>query len=184
MTDAPDVPILETEHLRLRPLTEADAAGLHEAFGDPEAMRFWDMTASRDLAETQARIHRSIAVDRTWHASYAVELRETGRFVGAVNYHERKPWFRRLALGWMIVPSCWQRGYARQAVGALIGHCFDHLDTHRIEAEIDPANVASQRLAERLGFEREALLRDRMWVGDTPASCYMYALLRSRPATA
>ena len=39
---------------------------------------------------------------------------------------------------------------------ALLAHCFDSLDTHRVEAEIEPANARSARLAERLGFDARA----------------------------
>jgi len=44
------LPVLHTERLTLRPLQEADAEGLHMAYGDGEAMRFWDFPASLDVA--------------------------------------------------------------------------------------------------------------------------------------
>jgi RimJ/RimL family protein N-acetyltransferase len=66
----------------------------------------------------------------------------------------------------------------REAMAALLRHCFDDLDTHRVEAEIEPENAASIRLAERLGFQREGLLRDRMFVAGEPRSVFMYALLQ------
>ena len=65
-----------------------------------------------------------------------------------------------------------------EAVRAVLGHCFGVLDTHRVEAEIEPENKASIRLAERVGFQREGLLRDRMFVGGEPRSVLMYSLLR------
>jgi ribosomal-protein-alanine N-acetyltransferase len=178
MAEPPDVPVLHTTRLRLRLLTEDDAPGLHEAYGDATAMRFWDAQPSRDLAETRQRIARSREASPQWHATFALERRETGQFVGAVNYHDRRPLNRRLVLGWIIVPNCWQQGLAHEAVGALLDHCFQALDAHRIEAEIDPENTASRRLAERLGFRQEGLLRDRLWVAGRPSSCYMYSLLR------
>ncbi|MDR3535581.1 MAG: GNAT family N-acetyltransferase [Acetobacteraceae bacterium] len=178
MTEPPEVPILDTARLRLRPITEDDAPGLHEAYGNAEAMRFWDGLPSRDLAETVLRIRRSLEVSPHWHATFAVEQRASGRFVGAVNYHERRPLYHRLVLGWLIVPNYWRQDLTLEAVSALLRHCFQALDTHRIEAEIDPANVASRGLAERLGFQREGLMRDRLWVESKPSSCLMYALLR------
>jgi RimJ/RimL family protein N-acetyltransferase len=65
-----------------------------------------------------------------------------------------------------------------EAMFALLSHCFDRLETHRVEAEIEPANDRSARLAERLGFQREGLLRDRLNVAGEPRSCWMYSLLR------
>ena len=41
-----------------------------------------------------------------------------------------------------------------------------------------PENVRSIRLAERLGFQREGLLRERLWVGGKPRDQVMFGLLR------
>ena len=67
----------------------------------------------------------------------------------------------------------------QEAVSAVLSHCFTTLNTHRVEAEIEPENVRSARLAQRLGFQREGLLRDRLFVGNQPRTQQMYALLRS-----
>ena len=84
-----------------------------------------------------------------------------------INYHARQPSNRRLALGCILIPRFQGRGYTQEAVGAVLAHCFTTLNTHRIEAEIEPENVRSVRLAQRLGFQREGLLRDRLFVPRT-----------------
>jgi [ribosomal protein S5]-alanine N-acetyltransferase len=174
----PPVPEFETPRLRLCRLVLADAPGLHEAYGDAEAMRFWDAPPSRDLAETEQRIRHSVAVDPTWHAAWAVRMHVDGSFVGMVNYHARQPWNRRLVVGWIVAPRWQGLGLAAEAVRPMLAHCFTSLATHRIEAEIEPGNHRSTRLAERLGFVREGLLRERILVGDEFRSLSMYGLLR------
>ena len=59
------LPVFETEHLTLRPITAHDAEGLHEAYGDAEAMRHWDLPPSRDVSETAERIRGSYAFRRS-----------------------------------------------------------------------------------------------------------------------
>ena len=169
---------LQTPRLRLRAWAESDAAALHTAFGDPAAMRFWSFPASRDLAETAAMISGSLAVDSEIHAAFAVTSRDSGEPVGMVNYHERRPEHHRLAVGWILLPAWQHRGIMREAASALLKHCFEHLDTHRIEARIEAENTPSVRLAEWLGFEREGLMRDWMFVSGEPRSPHLYALLR------
>jgi ribosomal-protein-alanine N-acetyltransferase len=176
--DSPDVPELLTPRLRLRRLEAADAAGLHLAYGDAASMRFWDSLPSADAEETARRVAHSVSVSPVWHAAWAVLGRADGGFLGMVNYHARQPWNRRLAIGWIVVPGVRRQGFAREAVQALIGHCFGELEAHRIEAEIQPGNDASAGLATRLGFRREGLLRDRLQVGGKPRSVEMWALLR------
>ena len=178
MTDeSPPVPELLTERLRLRRLSLDDVPGLHLAYGDPDAMRHWDAPPSRDVTETEARVRQSLTADTIWHAAWAVLMRDSDQFVGMVNYHARQPWNRRLAVGWILVPQFQQQGYMQEAMRSLLPHCFDTLETHRIEAEIEPDNQRSIRLAERLGFRREGLLRDRACVAGEARSICMYGLL-------
>ena len=101
----PPVPDFETERLRLRRLTKDDAHDLHRAYGDAETMRYWDAPPSRDVAETEKRIQRSLLFDATWQAAWAMLTREDGMFTGMMNYHARQPWNHRLAVGWILVPA-------------------------------------------------------------------------------
>ena len=141
-------------------------------------MRFWDAPPSRDIAETEQRIGQSHAFDAAWQAAWAVLLRPDDHVIGMVNYHARSPRHRRIAVGWILAPRFTGHGYMLEAMRLLLSHCFDALQTHRIEAEIEPDNARSVRLAERLGFHREGLLRDRLYVAGEPRSIWMYALLQ------
>ncbi len=169
---------LETPRLSLRRWTEQDAGALHAAFGDADSMRFWDSAPARDVAETAERIRGSIAVAAELHAAFSVTLRATQEIVGMVNYHDRRALQRRLAVGWMILPKWRGRGLAREAAAALLGHCFTTLGAFRIEARIEPENTPSLRVASRLGFQREGLMRRWIVVDGTPRDMLMLALLR------
>jgi [ribosomal protein S5]-alanine N-acetyltransferase len=174
----PDVSELGAERVRLRPLNVADAPDLHAAYGDADSMRFWNATPSRDIAETEARIRQSTSADATWYAAWAVLAKRDDAFIGMVNYHARQAWNRRLAVGWIQTPGFEGQGHMTEAMRTLLRHCFDGLETRRVEAEIEPDNMRSVRLAERLGFRREGLLRDRLCVAGEPRSIWMYALLQ------
>ncbi|MBV9153668.1 MAG: GNAT family N-acetyltransferase [Alphaproteobacteria bacterium] len=178
MSEPPAVPELHTARLLLRRLAESDAPGLHAAYGDPVAMRFWDAPPCRDVEETAARIRQSLQINPQWHAAFAAVLRDGGQFVGMVNYHQRVPAHRRLAVGWILAAAWWRQGLAQEATRALLDHCFTALDAHRIEAQIEPENAASLRLAERRGFCREGLMRDCLFVDGKPRTAFLYALLR------
>jgi ribosomal-protein-alanine N-acetyltransferase len=180
MTDpVTPVPDLATTRLRLRRLTIDDTPAAHRAYGDAEAMRWWDALPSVDLAETARRLRYSLSADPQWAATWTILTRPDDQFIGMVNYHARQHWNRRLALGWILVPRFQGQGYMQEAVGAVLSHCFVTLDTNRIEAEIEPDNLRSARLAQRLGFQYEGLLRDRLLVAGQPRAMQMYALLRS-----
>jgi len=166
-------PVFATERLRLRPLMASDAKGLHAAYGDPEAMRFWDFTASRDLAQTAARMHGKTHR----HAAWAVLANDGKRFMGMLCYHHREAWNRRLEVGYILAREHWRKGLMHEALVPFLGHCFGALKCRRVEASIEPENAASIRLAEKLGFRPEGLMRDRLCVEGKFRNVIMYALL-------
>ena len=60
----------------------------------------------------------------------------------------------------------------------ILRHLFDGMGLRRIEADIDPRNLASCRLVEKLGFVREGTLRERWQVNGECADSALYGLLR------
>ena len=65
-----------------------------------------------------------------------------------------------------------------EALRALIGYGFEHLNLNRIEADIDPLNEASLKTVKRLGFVREGLLRERWIVNGEISDSVIYGLIR------
>jgi ribosomal-protein-alanine N-acetyltransferase len=87
-----------------------------------------------------------------------VELRQTRELAGFINLNEivRGPYQRGLLGYGAFTPSAGQ-GYMSEALHLMIGYAFDELGLHRLEADIQPINVASQRLVEKAGFRNEGM---------------------------
>jgi RimJ/RimL family protein N-acetyltransferase len=68
----------------------------------------------------------------------------------------------------------------QEALDATLGFAFDTLDMRRIEADVDPRNIASVRALERLGFQREGFLRERWQVDGEIQDALFYGLLRGQ----
>ncbi|HYC14565.1 MAG TPA: GNAT family N-acetyltransferase [Stellaceae bacterium] len=172
------VPVLETPRLRLRPFKLKDAPGFHEAYGDPEAMRFWDFPAYATLAETERDVRWSMKRSPSAHGIWAVASKEGDRCIGMVNYHHRERRNRRLEVGYILARKYWRQGLMTEAMTALLDYCFEMLRAHRIEALIDPENTASISLAKGLGFHCESgPMRDRLLVNGKFQPQVMYALV-------
>ena len=169
---------LSTPRLALRPLGPADAAALFALYSDAEFMRYWSSPPWTDPAQALAMIdsdQRGMAAGE--HLRLGIFLREGGALVGTCSLFHRVESCRRAEVGYGIAPAHWRRGYMTEAVGALIGHAFGPMQLHRLEADIDPRNVASARSLEKLGFVREGLLRERWIVGDEVSDSALYGLL-------
>lgn len=172
-------PVLRTARLVLRPFDSQDADDLLGVFADPEVVRYWSNGAWTDIAQAEAMIAEAqqAYLDGGLYR-YAIALRETDRLIGICNLRGFFAQNRRCELGYALARAHWGRGYAAEALEALLGHAFHELDINRIEADIDPRNEASARLLERLGFRREGYMPERWIVHGEKADTAFYGLLR------
>lgn len=175
----PEYPI-RTERLLLRPITAADAAAMHVYKSDPDAVRYVPY-APLELTDVEQRIATTWSNTRFARegdaVSLAVEDRASGALLGDVVLFWRSETDRSGEVGYIFDPRVSGRGYATEAVGALLALGFDGLGLHRIIARLDERNTSSGRVAERLGFRREARLVDSEWFKDEWTTLLVYALL-------
>ena len=108
-----------------------------------------------------------------------LERKEDGALIGACTLFALSAQSRRAELGYALASRDWGHGYMNEALEALLDFGFRELVLNRVEADIDPRNVASARSLERLGFEFEGFLRERWIVGDEVSDTAMYGLLQS-----
>jgi [ribosomal protein S5]-alanine N-acetyltransferase len=148
-------PVLETERLRLRPLTIDDAAALHEIYSDEALMTWWSHPPHSEIAQTRERVALNLAAE-DWR-SWAITVRGDDRAIGTCASHEKRQG-KVTEIGYALGRSHWGHGYAREAVSAVIDRLFDE-GQRRVFADTDPQNSASIALLETLGFTREARLR-------------------------
>lgn len=73
-------------------------------------------------------------------------------------------------------------GFATEAIGASIHHLFTENSIHRMEALIEPHNLPSLHIAEQMGFEREGLARQVVFLRGGWRDCYRYALINESSA--
>ncbi len=126
---------------------------------------------------------RQIAEDAAAFAAreafrFAIVLNETGRVIGDCGICRLHWGNRRGEVGYALHPAHWGRGYMTEALRALLAFGFEDLDLIRLEADVDPRNGDSSGCIERLGFQREGLLREHWIVGGEVCDSVMYGLLR------
>jgi ribosomal-protein-alanine N-acetyltransferase len=84
----------------------------------------------------------------------AMVLRGTGRIVGQAGFHDPPDEDGTVEIGYEVVPRHRRRGYASEAVRALMGWALETGRATRCRACVGPANAASRALLDTLGFER------------------------------
>ncbi|CAN5794176.1 hypothetical protein BH11MYX4_BH11MYX4_07650 [soil metagenome] len=144
------IPRISTDRLLLRELRRADFDRFAENSADPEATTFLSGVSDRRSAW---RVYLSatgawVLDGKGW---WAIELRATGEMVGTVGVFVRET-APDHEIGWTVFREHWRKGYAAEAARAALEHAVVHYGAKRVIAFIDPRNVASIGVAEKLGM--------------------------------
>jgi len=147
--------VLTTERLKLRRYRADDLEVLLPVLGDPVSMRYYPHPFSRD--ECAAWIESQL---RSYEADgfglWAIELRETGAFVGDCGPAVRTvDGTREVEVGWHVHPEHQNQGIATEAGLACRDYVFQTLGLTRLISLVRPENVPSCRVAEKLGMHIE-----------------------------
>ena len=83
----------------------------------------------------------------------------------------------RAELGYLLHPSHQQKGLMQEAVVAVLLYGFSAIKLHSVEANINPANVASKKLLEKNGFVQEAYFKENFYYNGRFMDAAIYAFL-------
>lgn len=147
---------LVTKRLILRRWQADDVAPFAAMCADPEVMRWIGSGTTRSAEACAAAIERYEADwDRDGFGLSAVELRDTGRFVGFVGL--ATPSFLpevlpAVEIGWRLDRDAWGSGFATEGAAAVLRQAFDELGLQRVLSIVQVGNAASERIARKLGM--------------------------------
>jgi RimJ/RimL family protein N-acetyltransferase len=169
--DRDPTPIL-TARLELRPFAPGDEDAMLEVFGDAEALRFWGPPLDREAVQDRITHNRERQA-RDGFARWAIVLRASGDLVGDAGLTRTDVGGAdEVELGWVVRSDHHGLGIASEAGSAWLDHAFGDLGLDRVVSMIRAENVASRRVAEKLGMRLE---RSALWNG---APHLMYVLER------
>lgn len=164
----------------IRPFTLADSAGLFERRNDPDVARWqnWTLPFPREKAEQLVAELVEMdgpTADEWWMA--VVEDASTGETHGDLAIG--LSWGDRCAeVGYTFARTSWGRGFAVEAVQAMIDHLFETLPITRCFGMLHPDNPASAMVLERCGMLFEGHTRLSFWVGDDNSDDWIYGMTR------
>ena len=168
--DADFEPLL-TERLRLRRSVPEDADAISAYRSDPEVNRTqgWERTDPESVrADISQMAGRAPGETGGW-VQFSVEERDGGRLVGDVGISPADGEPGVIKVGYTMSPAFQGRGYATEAVGALVAYAFDALGADVVRAYADADNTPSIRVAEKKGMRLidrfEHREGDEIWFG-------------------
>lgn len=149
--------IFETEHLLFRHLTLDDLDDLYRLYRDDEIRQYFP-EGVLTLEETREELE--------WHMHghprhpelglWATIHKETGKFIGRCGL---LPWTLEgqdeVEIAYLLDKAFWKQGLATEAAQGILQYGFEQLNLSRLICMIDPENIASQKVAQRIGMTLE-----------------------------
>ncbi|OVE56529.1 GNAT family N-acetyltransferase [Chryseobacterium mucoviscidosis] len=170
---------LETERLLIRDLTLDDKQAIFNYRSDAEANKFqgWIPETLKDVEQFIERNNKEFNQPESWYQVLITE-KDTKAVIGDIGIHFFGAENLQVELGITLNKDFQGRGYASEALKGVINFLFSDLKKHRIMASVDPENIDSLKLMERIGFRKEghfvkSLFWKNNWTDDV-----IYALLR------
>jgi RimJ/RimL family protein N-acetyltransferase len=172
--------ILKTERLRLRKVKLADAEAIFRQYAqDPEVTKYVSWHAHKHIEETRDFVRTCLLA---WDAGNAfhwvIERLEDKQIIGMMS---ARAGGEKWELGYVLARIQWKRGYMTEAVKGIISWAMRQKDIYRIWAVCDVDNLASARVMEKAGMQREGVLR--RWsvhpnISAEPRDSYCYAIVK------
>lgn len=145
---------IRTERLLLRQACDGDIDAIHSVLSNPEATNYWFEPPHSSVQQSKEWLTSMIRIPGGTGEDFIVE--HNGRVIGKVGFHVFP------VIGFILHPDCWGRGFAREALAAVIRRAFEVHQLEFIDADVDPRNERSLRLLKSLEF-KEVGRAERTW---------------------
>jgi ribosomal-protein-alanine N-acetyltransferase len=174
------MPLLNSKNLVLRIAGADDVESIHRLLSLPESNIY-------NTAAIPADIQASGELLKGWLEAYqrqelypfAIELKGGKELVGLISLRPGKKHYRRAEVSYKIFPEHWNKGYATNALKALIQFGFEDLGLHRIEAGCAVENIGSVKVLEKSGMTREGRCRQLLPLSTGWSDNFEYAILEN-----
>ncbi len=175
----PLTPLIETERLVLRGFDPSDSDFVFKHFSDPDVCRYlYDCEPFEAIEEAEQLIRGYTNPAQNSRCRWAIVWKETGQIAGTCGFHKWDHDNKTVELGYDLAKAFWGKGIVVEAVSAVLDYAFANWDINRIQAFIAIHNSQSARVAEKLGFTREGVIRDQLLFQGQYYDHYCYSLLK------
>ncbi|MFJ8413624.1 GNAT family N-acetyltransferase [Bacillus paramycoides] len=170
-------PLLKTDRLILRELTEEDATGILHCFSNTEVLRYYGQKPLENVDQVKQIINNfKLSYNARNGIKWGIELKNKKGLIGTVGFHDWSSEHKRANISYAFFPEHWGNGYATEAVSEVISYGFRTLHLKRIGAIVFLENEASSKVLIKLGFEKEGVLKNYMYQENIPYDTNVYAI--------
>jgi len=171
-------PVLSTERLNLRRMSEQDDEEIFFLRSDKEILRFLDRDPAKTFVEAREWMRMiNEGIDNNEHIAWAISLKSDPKLIGTITFWNVQKGHYRAEIGYALHTQFQGRGIMQEAISAVLDYGFNILGLHSVEANVNPNNAASINLLERNGFVREAYHRENYYYNGHFLDSAIYSLI-------
>ncbi len=151
---------LYTKRLHLRKMKIEDAPKLFEIWSDPNVTKYMNIhrfTNVNEAIEMITFLNGLAEVNKA--IRYSIFQRETNEIIGSCGFNSFDLENCKTEIGYDIAKPYWGNGYAPESITVLVESAFNVLNLNRVEAKVEPENINSIKVLQKLGFTYEGTLR-------------------------
>jgi ribosomal-protein-alanine N-acetyltransferase len=172
-------PRIETSRLVLRDIKPSDAKNLFSFMSDAETLKNNLMIPHKKIEETDkfiTTLKKQYVKKR--EIRWGITLKESDTIIGTIGYFNFYPQDFQAEIGVILGKQHWRGGIMTEALMAALTFGFKKMAFNRITIFILPTNAAAIRLATKVGFRQEGLLKDCKFLNDRFYDLGVYGLLK------
>ncbi len=170
-------PILETERLILRELQSGDAEAIFRFLSNEEIVRYYDQPMM-NLQQARSLIQRQhMRFENGEAIRWGITVKGHKKVVGTCGFFRDITNFYA-GISYILDRPYWNKGIMTEALQVMMPFGFNSYQLNRVEAHIARPNQASQRVLEKLGFQEEGILRQRLFENNHFHDEKVFALLK------
>ena len=177
-------PVIKTPGLILRDIQLKDARQFFEIRSDKRVMKYMDREPFQSMDDSKKMINSCIeAYEKGRGINWAITLKGSIKKPvrdGLIGYVGFWKWVRehfRAEVGFALLPAYWCKWIMVEALETIIKFGFEKMDLHRIEADVNPGNLPSIKLLEKLNFKQEAFYKENIFFNGKFCNSAIYSIL-------
>jgi len=170
-------PILSTQRLMLRQISNNDANEIFSLRSDKKVMQFIDRPLATSIEDAFQLIQKMN--DTNEGITWAITVKDDATLIGTIGYWRIIKEHYRAEIGYLLHPDFQGKGIMQEAMTEVLKYGFKKMKLHSVEANVNPGNLASIKLLERNNFIREAFFKENYYYNGKFLDSVIYSLLTS-----
>lgn len=169
---------INTDRLLLRKFKLEDLEDVYEYCQDKEVTKYLTWETHKNRIETKQYLESVLERYKKETSPHAIVYKDVNKVIGCIDSKDYDAKNKSIEIGYVLNRNYWNQGIMTEALQAIIAYDYQTLDLERIEMKHYKENIASGRVMQKNGFQKEGILRKKEAKNGVLFDVVYYSLLK------